>query len=75
MFKMCILYNSKFSFTAKCLGTNAVVVKRVHCNLVGFVLMVDSVLMTYLNVKVESFFFIQLELHLSTVYTIWSEML
>ena len=31
LFVKCILYNSKFSLTSKCLGTNGVVVKRVHC--------------------------------------------
>ena len=31
LFLICILYNSTFSFMSKILGTNAVVVKRVHC--------------------------------------------
>ena len=28
---ICILYNSKFSSTSKCLGTNVAFVKSVHC--------------------------------------------
>ena len=28
---ICILYNSQFSSTSKCLGTNVAFVKRVHC--------------------------------------------
>ena len=31
LFLICILYNSKFSLTSKCLGTNAIFVKRVLC--------------------------------------------
>ena len=31
LFLICISYNSKFSLTSKCLGTNVFVVKRVHC--------------------------------------------
>ena len=35
LFKMCILYNSKFSLMSKCSGTNGVV-KRVHCTVMVF---------------------------------------
>ena len=28
---ICVLYNSKFSSTSKCLGTNVAFVKTVHC--------------------------------------------
>ena len=31
LFKICILYNSKVSLTAKYSGTDDVIVKRVHC--------------------------------------------
>ena len=31
MFKVHILYNSNFSLTSKCSGTNAVIIKRVLC--------------------------------------------
>ena len=31
LFKISIDYNKKFSLRLKCLATNAVVVKRVHC--------------------------------------------
>ena len=31
IFLICVLYNSKFSSTSKCLGTNVAFVKTVHC--------------------------------------------
>ena len=41
MFKICILYNSKVSLMSKVLGTNAVIVKRVHCTYI-FVMLRDT---------------------------------
>ena len=35
LIKKCIFYNSKFSFMSEYLGTNDIVVKRVHCISIG----------------------------------------
>ena len=42
---ICILYNSKFSSTSKCLETNVAFVKRVHCItiIISFLIIISSI--------------------------------